>query len=92
MKYINTIFLLLSLLGLKTVRIVTFKNVFTEGINMSKQHLSFQHSTLCPLPGSAQGQVGWSSEQPGLGEDVPAHGRGVGTRRALRSLPTQTIL
>jgi len=34
----------------------------------------------CPLPGSAQGQVGWSSEQPGLVEDVPAHGRGVGTR------------
>jgi len=27
-----------------------------------------------------QGQVGWSSEQPGLGENVPAHGRGVGTR------------
>jgi len=33
-----------------------------------------------PLPGSVQGQVGWSSEQPGLVEDVPAHGRGVGTR------------
>jgi len=32
------------------------------------------------LPGSAQGQVGWSSEHPGLGEDVPAPGRGVGTR------------
>jgi len=27
-----------------------------------------------------QGQVGWSSEQPGLVEGVPAHGRGVGTR------------
>jgi len=26
------------------------------------------------------GQVGWSSEHPGLGEDVPGHGRGVGTR------------
>ena len=34
----------------------------------------------CPLPGSVQGQVGWSSEQPGLMEGVPAHGRGVGTR------------
>jgi len=33
-----------------------------------------------PLPGSLQGQVGWSSEQPGLVEDVPAHGMGVGTR------------
>jgi len=32
------------------------------------------------LPGRVQGQVGWSSEQPGLVEDVPAYGRGVGTR------------
>jgi len=32
------------------------------------------------LPGSVQGQVGWSSEQSGLVEDVPACGRGVGTR------------
>jgi len=29
--------------------------------------------------GSVQGQVGWSSEQPGLVEGVPAHGSGVGT-------------
>ena len=29
---------------------------------------------------SIQGQVGWSSEQPGLVEDAPAHGRRVGTR------------
>jgi len=29
------------------------------------------------------GQVGWSSEQPGLVEEVPAHGRGVGTRWSL---------
>ena len=35
---------------------------------------------------------GWSSEQPGLMEDVPAHGRGAGTRWSLRSLPTLTIL
>jgi len=34
----------------------------------------------CLLPGSVQGQVGWSSEQAGLVEDVPAHGRGVGIR------------
>jgi len=39
-----------------------------------------------------QGQVGWSSEQPGLVEDVLAHGRGIGTRSSLRSLPTLTIL
>jgi len=37
-------------------------------------------------------QVGWGIEQPGLVEGVPAHGRGVGTRRSVRSLPTQTIL
>jgi len=39
-----------------------------------------QRSCGCPLPGSAQGQVGWSSEHPGLVEDVPAHSRGVETR------------
>jgi len=46
----------------------------------------------CLLPGSVPGQVGWSSEQPGLVEGVPAHGRGVGTRWSLRSLTTLTIL
>jgi len=39
-----------------------------------------QRSCGCPLLGSAQDQVGWSSEHPGLVEDVPAYGRGVGTR------------
>jgi len=39
-----------------------------------------QRSCRCPLPGSVQGQVGWSSEQHGLVEGVPAHGRGVGTK------------
>jgi len=39
-----------------------------------------QRSCGCPLPGSVQGQVGWSFEQPGLVEGVPAHGRGVGNR------------
>jgi len=33
-----------------------------------------------PSMGSVQGQVGWSSEQLGLMEGVPVHGRGVGTR------------
>jgi len=27
-----------------------------------------------------KGQAGWSSEQPGLVEDVPTHGRGAGTK------------
>jgi len=39
-----------------------------------------QRSCGCPLPGRVQGQVGWTSEHPGVVEDVPAHGRGVGTR------------
>jgi len=38
-----------------------------------------QGSCGCPLSGSVQGEVGWSSEQPGLVGGVPAHGRGVGT-------------
>jgi len=39
-----------------------------------------QRSCGCPLHESVQDEVGWSSEQPGLVEDVPAYGRGVGTR------------
>lgn len=38
-----------------------------------------QRSCGCQIPGSAQGQVGWGSEQPALMEAVPAHGRGVET-------------
>ena len=30
-----------------------------------------------PIPGSVQGQVQWSSEQPDLVEGVPAHGKGL---------------
>jgi len=47
-----------------------------------------QRSCGCPLPRSVQGQVGWGFEQPGLVKGVPAHGRRVGTRWSLRSLPT----
>lgn len=35
-----------------------------------------QRSCRCPIPGRAQGQVGWHSEQPALAEGVLAHGRG----------------
>jgi len=31
----------------------------------------------CPIPGNIPGQIGRGSEQPGLVEDVPAHGRGL---------------
>jgi len=36
-----------------------------------------REAVAAPFPGSVQGQVGWSSEQPGLVEDVSAHGRGL---------------
>lgn len=39
-----------------------------------------------------QSQVGWDSEKPALVENVPTHGRGVGTRSSLRFLSTQTML
>lgn len=29
-------------------------------------------------PGGVQGQAGWASEQPGLGDDVPANCRRLG--------------
>jgi len=31
----------------------------------------------CPIPGDTQGQAGQGSEWPGLGEDVPARGKGL---------------
>jgi len=38
-----------------------------------------QRSCGCPLPGNIQGPVGWASEQLGLVEGIPAHGRDIGT-------------
>jgi len=46
----------------------------------------------CPIPGGAQGQVGWGPGQPELVRGSPAHGKGFGTRWCLRFLPTQAIL
>jgi len=59
-----------------------YKLYYPENIIFSTRvvELVAQRSCGCPLPGSVQGQVGWGFEQPGLVEDVPAHGRGVGTR------------
>lgn len=54
----------------------------------SKQRAEMPYSWMLLL-GSVEGQVGWGSEQLGLLEVVPAHGRGVGS---LRSLLTGTIL
>uniref|UniRef100_A0A8B9FYP6 Phospholipid-transporting ATPase n=1 Tax=Amazona collaria TaxID=241587 RepID=A0A8B9FYP6_9PSIT len=51
-----------------------------------------QRSCGCPIPGSAQGQVGHRGlEHPAPVEGVPAHGSGWSCGGALRSLPTQTI-
>jgi len=46
----------------------------------------------CSLPGSVQGQAGWSSEQPGPVEGVPAHSWRVGTQGSVSLLPTETVL
>lgn len=51
-----------------------------------------QKNSGCPIPGSVYGQAGCSFEQPGLVEVSLYQGRKVGTRRFLRSAPTQTIL
>jgi len=37
-----------------------------------------QRDGRCHIPGNVQSQVGRGSEQPDLGEDVPARCRGVG--------------
>lgn len=34
----------------------------------------------CPIPGGAQGQVGWNFEQSGFVENMSANGRDVGTK------------
>ena len=44
----------------------------------------------CPIPGGAQGQVGWALGSRAGGGNQPM--AGVGTGWAVRSLPTQTIL
>ena len=49
-------------------------------------------SCKCPIPGGVQGQVRWGPGQPDLVGSNHIHGRGVGTRWSLRSLPIQAIL
>jgi len=53
------------------VRIVSFLNFPWAVCTPHLTHLAFRKK---------RGQVGWGFEQPGLVEDVPAHGRGGGTR------------
>jgi len=54
------------------------KLIYSEGGEALAQVA--QRSCGCPLHGSVQGQAGWSSEQPGLVEGVPAHDTGVGSK------------
>lgn len=45
-----------------------------------------QRGGKCPTSKNIQSQVGWDSKQPGLVEDIPAYGRGVGLKTFKRSL------
>jgi len=60
-----------------------------------KQSPAVTHLNLGSDLAKLQGLTGLirnTAEQSDLVEDVPAHGRGAGTRWSLRSLPTQTTL
>ncbi|KAJ7407533.1 hypothetical protein WISP_125954 [Willisornis vidua] len=48
--------------------------LYCEGGEAVKQVV--QRSCECPIPASVQSQADWSSEESGLGEGVPAHGKG----------------
>ena len=64
------------------------KKFFTVRVGEALAQVA-QRSRGCRLP---QGQVGWSVEQPALVGNVAAHGRRVGTRWSVTSLPIQTLL
>lgn len=69
---------------------VNYLNSFQSETDEEEPNLCFL--SPCSISGSVQGQVGWGFDQPGLAKDFPVHGRGVGTRWSLNSLPIQTIL
>lgn len=54
------------------------KNLYCEGGGALEQ--ATQRTCRCCIPGGAQGQGGWSSEQPGLMKGVSAYDRGLGIR------------
>jgi len=63
-----------------------FHSVFTQlGLKSDTDFQTTRAMTQNPI----QGQVGWSFEQPGLVEVVPVHGKWIGTRWSIRSLPIQ---
>ena len=51
------------------------KNLYYESSDTLEQVA--QRGSECPLPGSIQGQAGWSFEQPGLVGGISACSRGL---------------
>jgi len=60
-------------------------------LNISREGDSSTCAIYCANTVKARMDGALSNVVPAV-EDVPAHGRGVGTRWSLRSLPTLTIL
>lgn len=58
------------------------KKFFLVGV-MGLWNTFLKRSCGCPFPGRAQGHAGQGSGQPGLVEDVSAHGRCAGTKLSL---------
>lgn len=52
---------------------------FLQFIDFSLRIIFAQRGCGPSVPGGVPGQAGWDSEQPGLVEGVPVHGRGVET-------------
>lgn len=61
-------------------------------MRMVSQEQVSQRGGGCLIPGSIDGPIGQSSQQPGLVEDVPVPHHGSWTVWPLKVLPTQTIL
>jgi len=53
-------------------------NIYYAGHEALEQDA--QTSYGCPIPASVQGQVEWGFEQHVVVADLPAYGRGIGTR------------
>ena len=51
-----------------------------------------QRSCGCPIPGSAQGQLGWGLEQPGLVEGVLPMAGGLETILKVPSNPNHSVI
>ena len=67
------------------------KKIFTQMVVRHWKKV-VQRSCRCSIPGSVQGQLECGPGKFDLVRGILTHGRGIGTRWFLRSLPTQTIL